>query len=216
MHSPSRSRSGFASAEQGGGGEQAAASGEQTRLTKRVRKLYEETAVPVREIASLAGVTERTVYKYAAKHDWRPRYRWRPDGARPRGWRAGQRFAPAKGAGGRFIRREDKGKPFAAGLKATDAQAERRAAKLAQEADALARAAREKAQAHARFEARMRAADGVNRALDELNRYREARAKQRPGQKWAVDDRLERAHLLAVNLAADRLQALQAIDSRAP
>ena len=37
-------------------------------------------------------------------------------------------FAPAKGAGGRFIRRGDKGKPFATGLKATDPAAARRAA----------------------------------------------------------------------------------------
>ena len=95
-------------------------------LTERVRALYEDSAVPVREIASLAGVTERTIYKYAAKHRWKPRYAWTPDGARPRAWRAGPSFAPAKGAGGRFVRRADKGKPFAVGLKATD-RASRRA-----------------------------------------------------------------------------------------
>jgi AcrR family transcriptional regulator len=56
--------------------------GETTELTERVRALYEGSAVPVREIARLAGVTERTIYKYAAKHAWKPRYRWTPDGAR--------------------------------------------------------------------------------------------------------------------------------------
>ena len=91
-----------------------------------MRALYEHSAVPVAEIAKLAGVTERTIYKYAAKGRWKPRYafafrRARAAGGAPaRGWRAGKRFAPAKGAGGRFIRRADKGKPFAAGLKATD------------------------------------------------------------------------------------------------
>src|SRR5205814_1077213 len=38
-----------------------------TPLTEQVRALYEETVVPVREIARLAGVTERTIYKYARK-----------------------------------------------------------------------------------------------------------------------------------------------------
>ena len=182
--------------------------GTETTLTQRARKLYEETAVPVREIAAIAGVTERTLYKYAAKHDWRPRYRWRPDGARPRGWRAAQGFAPAKGAGGRFIRRDDKDKPFPQGLKATAPQAERRAAAQAREAERIAREAQEAAQADARFEARMRALDAVNRALDDLIRYREAQA--RSGRKQPAGDPIERAYLLAVNLAADRLEALQA------
>ncbi len=95
-------------------------------LTEKVRALYEHSAVPVAEIAKLAGVSERTIYKYAAKGRWKPRYAFTfrragaAGGAPARGWRAGKRFAPAKGAGGRFIRRADKGKPFAAGLKATD------------------------------------------------------------------------------------------------
>ncbi len=185
--------------------------GTETTLTQRARKLYEETAVPVREIAAIAGVTERTLYKYAAKHDWRPRYRWRPDGARPRGWRAAQGFAPAKGAGGRFIRRDDKDKPFPQGLKATAPQAERRAAAQAREAERIAREAQEAAEADARFEERMRALDAVNRALDDLIRYREAQA--RSGRKQPAGDSIERAYLLAVNLAADRLEALQARDA---
>jgi hypothetical protein len=96
-----------------------------TRLTARVRRLYEDSAVPVREIASLAGVSERTIYKYAARHGWKPRYAW----ARDRGWRARPKFAGVKGAGGRFIRRDDKGKPYRQGLKATDRHGERRGRK---------------------------------------------------------------------------------------
>ncbi len=99
-------------------------------LTERVRALYEHSAVPVAEIASVAGVTERTIYKYAAKEQWTPRYAWAP--SRSRGQRAGERvapdFVPVRGAGGRFIRRADQGKPFATGLKATDPAAAARAA----------------------------------------------------------------------------------------
>ena len=49
-----------------------------------MRALYEDSAVPVREIAAIAGATERTIYKYVAKLGWKRRHH----------------FAPAKGAGG--------------------------------------------------------------------------------------------------------------------
>ena len=42
-------------------------------LTERVRALYENSVVPVREIAQLAGITERTLYKYVQKGGWRRR-----------------------------------------------------------------------------------------------------------------------------------------------
>lgn len=74
-----------------------------TDLTARVRALYEDSAVPVAEIARLCGVTERTVYKYAAKGGWAKRTR--------RGEDSAPQFAPLKGAGGRFIRRADKDQP---------------------------------------------------------------------------------------------------------
>jgi hypothetical protein len=120
-------------------------------LTERVRVLYEETVVPVREIARLAGVTERTIYKYARKERWTPRLtRLSLDGTA-----AG---LPARGAGARFIPGEEAGKPFATGLKATDpAGAERasaacvRAGELSDaavaraESDAQSRTARAKA-----------------------------------------------------------------------
>jgi hypothetical protein len=91
-------------------------------LAERVRALYEESVVPVREIARLAGVTERTIYKYARKERWTARVtRLSRDGTA-----AG---LPARGAGARFIPREEAGKPVATGLKATDpAGAERAAA----------------------------------------------------------------------------------------
>jgi len=44
-----------------------------TLFTLRVRALYEDSAVPMREIARLAGVHERTLYKYARKCGWRRR-----------------------------------------------------------------------------------------------------------------------------------------------
>jgi len=93
-----------------------------TDLMTRVRALYEDSVVPVHEIAARAGVTERTIYKYAQKHAWKPRYRWLDDHPcmRGRGWQVKDYYAPAKGAGGRFIRRADAGKPFARGLKAND------------------------------------------------------------------------------------------------
>ena len=50
--------------------------GREQDLTARVRALYENSAVPVREIARRAGVTERTIYKYAQKGGWKARYAW--------------------------------------------------------------------------------------------------------------------------------------------
>jgi hypothetical protein len=108
-----------------------------------VRRMYEDSIIPVRDIARRAGVTERTLYKYARKHNWKPRYAWTPSGARPHGRAARQRwteareraaaFAPVKGAGGRFISRDEKDQPFAEGLAALDPAA--RAAAVAACAD---------------------------------------------------------------------------------
>ena len=103
-------------------------------LMAHVRRMYEDSIIPVRDIARRAGVAERTLYKYARKNGWKPRYAWTPDGARPPArpgrprWTQAQenhharaaQFAPTKGAGGRFIRRDDIGEPFMQGIKATD------------------------------------------------------------------------------------------------
>jgi|SRR5581483_9311461 len=145
-------------------------------LTARVRRLYEQTAVPVAEIARLAGVTERTLYKYARKGGWTPRYAWIDAGGvnrqrrRARAGFAPGQFAPVKGAGGRFIARADKDKPFARGLKAADPAGERRAAAQCRAAEALARAAKAKAQAQARARARLRAIMALSETILELGR----------------------------------------------
>jgi hypothetical protein len=100
--------------------------------------MYEDSIIPVRDIARRAGITERTLYKYARKNNWRTRYAWTPSGARPHGKAARQRwteararaaaFAPVKGAGGRFIPREEKDQPFAHDIAALDPAARAAAA----------------------------------------------------------------------------------------
>jgi hypothetical protein len=150
-------------------------------LMAQVRALYEDSAVPVREIAARAGVTERTIYKYARKHGWQPRYLWQDD--HPcmlvRGWQAADRFAPAKGAGGRFIRREDAGKPFARGLKANDPAARAKAAQSCAEADRIARAAWQNAERARLVEEQWKCVRAMNRAADEVVRFREEHPPQR-------------------------------------
>ncbi|MBI2716104.1 MAG: hypothetical protein HYX37_16855 [Rhizobiales bacterium] len=172
---------------------------ETTDLTERARALYEDSAVPVREIARLAGVTERTIYKYAAKHAWKPRYRWSPE----RGWRARAKFAPVQGAGARFIRREDKGRPFATGLKATDPAGRARAAVECEQAERVARAAQAEAEDERRFEDYMRAGAAVNRTLDQLQRYRNEQAKLPPAQRAPADDPLLDGLRMSVDAATD-------------
>jgi hypothetical protein len=181
--------------------------GAQTGLTERVRALYEGSAVPVREIANLAGVTERTIYKYAAKHQWKPRYAWTPHGSRPRAWRAGPNFTPAKGAGGRFIRRDDKDKPFAVGLKATDAPGAARAGAACTHAQALAKQAQAEAEKDRCFEDTMRAHAAMLRALEHLRRHRDAQAKHPPAQRTPADHLLCRALQMSVEVAIDDWEA---------
>ena len=178
-------------------------------LTEKVRALYEHSAVPVAEIARLAGVTERTIYKYAARENWTPRYRWNAAGGRSRGarWRSRAVLAPAKGAAGRFIRRADKGKPFAIGLKAADPHAAAGAGVACGRAAALARVAQAKAELVQREEATIRAIDTVDKAFAELNRYRAARAKAgQPGLR--DDDRVAQLLVRMAEIAAARLQRL--------
>ena len=184
-------------------------------LTEKVHKLYENTAVPVREIALLAGVTERTIYKYARKGGWTPRYAWIDRGGvrgrrrRARTFCAGD-FAPVKGAGGRFVARSDKGKSFAAGLKATDPPGAARAAAACRQADELAGAAQAEAEEAQRFEVHLRAMDDVHRALGQLNAHRAGRNSANAARRRA-DDLIERALCLAADLAIDRWEALLAL-----
>ncbi len=177
-----------------------------------MRALYEHSAVPVAEIARLAGVTERTIYKYAAKEQWTPRYAWGEDGSRPRGQRAGERCAPdivpVRGTGGRFIRRADAGKPFATGLKATDPTAAAEVVAACRREEAASRAAQAKAKAAQHAEAELHAMETVSRTLQELNRFLDERDKAPSAARG--DDRIERLIMRAVELAGERREWLQA------
>jgi hypothetical protein len=188
--------------------EEALQGGGEPSLTARVRALYEGSAVPVREIAKLAGVSERTIYKYAAKHDWKPRYAWTADGSRPRRWRAAEEFAPVKGGGGRFLRRADRGRPFAVGLKATDAQGAARAHAACARAAAIAAEAEAEAAAVRRLEQRVSAMAAVKRAAAELARHRAQRAKHPPRKPAAR--RAERALRLLLEVALRQWELLAA------
>jgi hypothetical protein len=181
-----------------------------TRLTARVRRLYENSAVPVREIAQLAGVTERTSYKYARKGGWTPRYAWNDAGGahRRKRWRATERFAPTKGAGGRFIARVDKGKPYRQGLKATDAQGARRAIEKCAKAERIARAVQAEAEAEQRCAALVRAIDNTNGALRELNVYLTARRKSGAVRHARADALIESALYRAVAVTTCSWEAL--------
>ncbi|MGE0564714.1 MAG: helix-turn-helix domain-containing protein [Pseudolabrys sp.] len=111
-------------------------------LTARVRALYEDGLVPVRELARLVGVTERTLYKYAARGRWRKRY---------------ARRALTKGAGGRFVAREEReqGAAQASGIKALDPPGAAAAEAACEKAVSMAeRAARAVLAGHAAREAR--------------------------------------------------------------
>ena len=184
-------------------------------LMAQVRALYEDTAVPVREIALRAGVTERTLYKYARKNGWTPRYAWTPDGSRPPGRPARLRWseakdksqeralqvAPEKGAGGRFIRREDKGKPFAHGIKALDPAARAAAVKASAGAESAARRAQAEADAEAQLKRFLRVTDNVSFAFAEYNRFQRDRAKRGVGE---YDDELLYLHARLIETAMRR------------
>jgi hypothetical protein len=111
-------------------------------LTERVRALYEAGVVPVREIAELAGVSERTLYKYAARGHWRRRVR-RLDAGDAGGERAAASGADraGRGAGGRFIPLAQAGLPHASGLKALDPAGARLAGEACERAQVLSEAA---------------------------------------------------------------------------
>ena len=188
--------------------------GVQTDLTARVRALYEDSVVPVREIAQRAGVTERTLYKYVIKHNWKRRYRCATrneavaSANRGRRLSAAPGFAPVKGAGGRFIRREDAAKPFATGLKATDPAGRAGAEAACGQADALAHAARAQAELGQRRDAVIRAIDATNRALADLNAVcRNADIKRWPSP---LQRAAERVAIRQVEVALGRWQGLSA------
>lgn len=154
-------------------------SAQATQATERARALYEDTAVPVREIARRCGVTERTILKYARKLDWKPRYHWigGAAGERHRRWKPAEKFAPAKGAGARFIAREDIGKPFPVGLKAHDPEAAAFAAADCERAQAVAREAEARAAQARQGEEEIAIITAVHNALAAIPAWRLKRAK---------------------------------------
>jgi hypothetical protein len=198
-----------------GGGTESMEGGEPD-LTARVRALYENSAVPVREIAAVAGVSERTLYKYAQKGGWKARYAWADrGGAARRGWPAADaaaptQFAPANvmpvlGAGGRFIRREDSGQPFARGLKATDPHGATRATAACERAAAISGQAQAEAERVQWDEACVAWLTTLNKVLGTLAEYRTERAKRQPRPGAPATDAHEQVLLRAVGAATDNL-----------
>lgn len=176
-------------------------------LTAKARQLYEGSAVPVVEIARLCGVTDRTIYKYAAKQRWKPRYRWTVDDGRPAA------FAPAKGAGGRFIRRDDNGKPFAQGLKATDPAGRAGASSVCAKAARLARKAQAEAEYAERLEEELGALTGLDRAAGALVDYLDGCKKAR--RATPDNDPVLRSHNLWLSKALDECEAALALKKQA-
>ncbi len=190
--SPQEPAPGRAQARPGWGGEKSASGGSASPdLMAHVRRMYEDSIIPVRDIAQRAGVTERTLYKYARKRNWKPRYAWMPDGSRPparpgrRRWTPAQekqqaraeQFAPGQGAGGRFIRREEIGTPFVHGIKAVDAAGRAAAAEASAEADRIAERARLEAECRSAWQAKSEALAWVVQGLRQLNRLTDAARK---------------------------------------
>jgi hypothetical protein len=191
--------------------------GEKNDLTARVRDLYEKSAVPVREIAGIAGVTERTLYRYVEKGDWTRRYQILPRGEAAAAANRGRRWevspdrtkdlagdlsadvAPAKGAGGRFIRREDKGKPFATGLKSLDPEGRSRALATAGKAKRLSRVAQQMAEIDAARAELLRGADSRVATIRHMVSYLrniskiEAMLKQREAALKLREDKAKEA-----------------------
>ncbi len=169
--------------------------GEGQDLTARVRALYENSAVPVREIAAVAGVTERTLYKYAQKGGWKPRYAWVDrGGVARRGRPAAGAVAPAKGAGGRFIRRADSGKPFPRGLKATDPQGATRATVACAQAGTIAAQAQADAALLQWNETLLESLRTVSMISDELTAYRQERRQKAARQACGADGQARASH----------------------
>ena len=123
-------------------------------------------------------------------------------------------FAPVKGAGGRFIRRDARGEPLATGLHASDqAQAARASAACAQ-ADALAQEAQREADANRRARERDKAFRNVIRTLDQINNYH---AECKKKGKWPIpaDDVIQWAYSCQLSAAADWLDIVTQQDKKA-
>lgn len=169
---------------------------QQPGLLDRVRYLYEKTVVPVREIAQLIGVSERTVYKYARRYNWTRRY-----------------VRPARGTGGRFVAHEESAAaPASCGPKALDPLAAEAAAGRCDRAAVASNVAVSEVVAAATIgDAQRRAReidDTAKRSLGEMAHTLRglARAALAQGAR-DMDDANERARLAAAQAEAERRTA---------
>jgi len=184
-------------------------------LVARVQALYEDSAVPVREIAQLAGVTERALYKYARKGGWRQRYAVKPRGEaaaagnRGRRWQRAPGHDGVKGAGGRFVPRAEAGRPVAQGLKALDPKAREQASVACAAAGSRAAKARAKADAAQVWKVRLAAIKAVSAAMAAYNRFRATRAKDRSPVARARDNGVEELYLAQIEAAMACLRKLK-------
>lgn len=218
---------------QGSGGGESSEIGErhQPSLMARVQELYEDTAVPVREIARLCGVTERTLYKYVAKGGWRRRYVRAPaddastgaitgnlSGAeRGERWLRARGHEPVKGAGGRFVPRAEAGRPVAQGIaqgiahgiKALDSLARERAATACAAASARAAKARARADERQVWDARVAAINAVSAAMAAYNRFRASRATVRTPMEMTADEQMEAYFVDQIAAALDCVRKLK-------
>jgi len=169
-----------------------------------LRLLYEHSALPVREIAAIAGIIERTVYAHARAGGW-TRRNWRH--ARYAGGRclvpAEAAAFPEAGAAARFDLQAVQGTARAwqesrrlveAAGTAAAAGARERAARL--EAERSAREGRR------RWEVRLRLWTAVHRAMDRLRDIQEDKGRGKDSETDAA-----RA---AVHRLIDRLERLRA------
>lgn len=203
----------------GGGEKEESRAGDKSDLMARVQALYEDTAVPVREIARLCGVTERTLYKYVRKGGWRRRYIRAParDAAtgfvcgaeRGERWLRARGHEPVKGAGGRFVPREEAGRPVAQGLKALDPSARAKASVACAAASARAAKARARADERHVWDARIGAINAVSAAMEAYNRFRAGRASARTPMEITADEQMEAYFVDQIAAAVDCVRRLK-------
>jgi hypothetical protein len=187
-----------------------------TPLTLQVQDLYENSAVPVRDIARLVGVHQRTLYKYVQKYRWRRRYNIPGVAEKPKPPQKPSRFTlQPRGTGGRFVARERASAPALHGLKALDPAAAARAAAACARAKEVSDAAAARARRLREKLSHLRALILLLRAARDLAAVAAAqktRAARRAARAAAAAERHED---LRRSLAA-KLDALAAEAAAAP
>ena len=116
-------------------------------------------------------------------------------------------FAPVKGAGGRFIARADKDKPFARGLKATDPAGRARALAESAAAERAARLAEAEADYESCSAFHSRGITEWSRAACELLNYLAEQQKKNPGRRGSTHDPVLKAKQLGVEIAREWMHA---------